>query len=156
MTACTGQTTPTLPPDAIIKKADVPKFTIPAQPWVAAAPIEGVVLELDAPKKVPAAAAVIQTKLALENRSATLVSLGAPTPCAIVNWRILDAAGKEVMHKRAAMCEQAVQSHALQPGEVLEQTAIVPLEPDVLQTGSAYRLQYQFWGQPATAGFTAE
>lgn len=152
--ACTGQRA-LLPSDALIKKAEVPKFAVPAQPWVDPAPIEGVALELEAPKKISASAALIQIKLALENRSAALVSLGAPTPCAIRDWRILDAKGKSVMRKRPAMCEQVVQNHPLQPGEVIEETADIPLDPDVLQSGSAYRLQFEFWGQLATAPFTA-
>ena len=154
--ACAPNLGPTLPPDAVVKKTAAPKFAIPPQPWIDPAPIQGVTVELDAPKKIAADAAVIQMKIALENRSANLVSLGAPTPCAVHNWRLLDSAGKEVMHKRADMCEQAVQSYALQPGQVIEQTVFVPLEPNVLQAGAAYRLQYEFWAQPATLAFTAQ
>ena len=154
--ACAPDLGPTLPPEAIVKKTEVPKFAIPPQPWIDPAPIQGVTVELDAPKKIAADAAVIQMKIALENRSTNLVSLGAPTPCAIHNWRLIDSAGKEVMHKRAEMCEQVVQSHALQPGQVIEQTVFIPLEPNVLQSGVSYRLQYEFWAQPATLSFTAE
>jgi hypothetical protein len=155
LTACAAQPAPTLAPDALLKKTAGPKFAIPTQPWVDPAPIEGLTLELEAPKQVSATAAVIQAKLALENRSAALVSLGAPTPCSVQDWRILDAKGQTVMRKRADMCEQVVQNHPLQPGEVIEQFAAIPLEPGVLEAGSAYRLQYEFWGQLATAAFTA-
>jgi hypothetical protein len=156
LVACSGQRAPTLPPDALTKKVEATKFTVPAEPWIDPAPIEGLALELEAPKKLPQSAAVIQMRVALENRSAALVSLGAPTPCAITDWRILDSKGQTVMRKRPSICEQVVQNHPLQPGEVIEQTADLPLEPDVLQAGSAYRLQYEFWGQLATAAFTVE
>jgi hypothetical protein len=155
LAACSGQVTP-LPQDVLIKKADVAKFDVPASPWPAASPVEGVTLELDAPKSVASAAAVLQARIALENRTASPITVTVPTSCAIRDWRITDRAGQQIMRKRATLCEPAEQNRELKPGEVIEETATIPLTPNVLNERRAYRLEYRFWGQPAIAQFAVE
>jgi hypothetical protein len=150
LAACSGQV-PELPQDVLVKKADTAQFDVPASPWPAASAVEGVTLELDAPKTVAEGAAVLQARVALENRTASPIAVSVPTPCAIRDWRITDRGGKEVMRKRAALCEAMVQDRALKPGEVIEETAMIPLEPGVLRDRQTYRLEYRFWGQSATA-----
>jgi hypothetical protein len=116
---------------------------------------EGVSGTLEIPDQVSAQAALIQAEIALENRSGDVRVLTVPRPCDVQDWVIRDQAGAPVMVKDAIECIQQTTAKPLAPGETLRERIVIYLLPRVLAPGKRYTIDYRFWGQPATASFTA-
>ncbi len=123
--------------------------------WSGLKQVEGMRVALVLPSEIPAKAALIQAVVSLANESGESRTLTVPTPCDIEQWRVLDAAGKQVMIERPALCEQREATKTLQPAESLQQTVYLYLDPRVLQAGQTYTIEYRYWGQEGVTRFTA-
>ena len=116
---------------------------------------DGVKASLTLPDKVPPDAALIQAEVSLENGSGDVEVVSVPRACDVFDWVMRDPAGKLLMTKDPVACADQPASKALAPNAVLTERISIYLLPNVLRSGSRYVVEYRFWGQPASAEFTA-
>ena len=90
----------------------------------------------------------------ITNQSRSDLTLTAGTPCEVRNWRILDAAGKELLRmKKEGKCPQLVVKLPLAAGESRKSSAEVLLDSDRLTDDEDYTLEYTFFGYTAQNKF---
>lgn len=135
--------------------AEAPKLPLEPGGGFKAEQQEGVKAGLKLPDRVSADAALIQVEVSLENTSADVAVVTVPRPCDVHDWVIRDAAGKLVMTKGMVECVEQPATKALAPGSVLSEKVSIYLMPHGLSSDNSYTVDYRFWGQPATAKFTA-
>jgi hypothetical protein len=118
-------------------------------------PVDGVKAALSMPDQVPAAAALIQAEVSLQNTAGDVATVTVSRPCDVFDWVMRDAGGRIVMTKDPVACVDQPTAKALPPGSSLSERISIYLLPRVLQSGAKYVIEYRFWGQPAQVEFTA-
>jgi hypothetical protein len=116
---------------------------------------DGVKAGLKLPDRVSPDAALIQAEVSLVNTGTDVAVVTVSRPCDVHDWVIRDAAGKLLMTKGVVECVEQPATKALAPGSTLSEKVSIYLMPRALASNDSYTVEYRFWGQPATAKFTA-
>ena len=100
-------------------------------------------------------AATLDVTVSLSNDGTDPATLRVPTPCDVHDWRLADRAGHLVAAREEQICQQVIAEKTLSAGQILTERRALRVAGG-LKAGETYRLDYRFWGVPASAEFTAK
>ncbi len=113
-------------------------------------------LTVDAPSKVALSARATELPLTLKltNRTGSTIQLSAADPCKVLRWA-LQAPGDRFIQSKGNDCQPDETARPIASGEVIERSETIRLDTARLKAGETYTVFVQFYGQDATASFTA-
>ncbi len=97
----------------------------------------------------------VTVTLTLTNRTAGVIQLGASDPCKVLRW-VVQAPEDVFVQSKGSECGSDEMTRTIGSGETIERSETISLDTRRYTAGVTYTLFVQFYGQDATAQFTAE